>query len=115
VRVIDRIHRDRLAVLFTILAIASVISGATAGALVHIAAAWVFPTAGLIAYGFLAARAMLFWQGRRALPRPPLPHRRTLSAPALTCAKGAPRLHSGGEISVVTAKRPRTGDPSLRS
>jgi hypothetical protein len=88
-RVIDRIHRDRLAVLFTILAIASVISGATAGALIRVAAAWVFPTAGLIAYGVLAARAMLFWQGRRALPRPPLLHRRTLSAPAALREKRA--------------------------
>ena len=79
VRVIDRIHRDRLAVVFTILAIASVISGAIAGALVRVAAAWVFPTAGLIGYGVLAARAMLFWQGPRALPRP---HGSKLSAPS---------------------------------
>lgn len=69
-RIIDRIDRDRLATLFAILAIACIAAGALAGALARIAEAWVFPTAGLVGYAILAARAMLLWQGRGALPRP---------------------------------------------
>ena len=69
-RIIDRIDRDRLATLFAILAIVSVLAGAVAGALARVAQAWIFPTAGLVGYAILAARAMLLWQERRALPRP---------------------------------------------
>ena len=70
-RIIDRARRERLAILFTILAIGAGIGGVIAGALVRIPAAGIFPAAGLIAYGFLSARAVILWQGRRALPRPP--------------------------------------------
>ena len=68
-RIIDRIDRDRRATLFAILAIAFVVAGAVAGARAGSADAWVFPTAGLVGYAVLAARAMILWQGRRALPR----------------------------------------------
>src|SRR5690242_6506452 len=70
-RTIDTARRDRLAVLFTILAAGAGIGGPVAGALVHFPAAGFFPAAGLVAYGFLSARAVILWQGRRALPRPP--------------------------------------------
>lgn len=68
-RIIERIDPDRRATLFAILAIALVVSGAVAGALARIAEAWVFPTAGLVGYAVLAARAMILWQGSRVLPR----------------------------------------------
>jgi hypothetical protein len=68
VRIIERIP-DRRATLFAILAIALVVSGAAAGALARIAEAWVFPTAGLVGYAVLAARAMILWQESGALPR----------------------------------------------
>ena len=54
---------------FAILAIAFVVAGAVAGARAGSAEAWVFPTAGLVGYAVLAARAMILWQGRGALPR----------------------------------------------
>lgn len=69
-RIIDRIERDRLATLFAILAIACIAGGAVAGALARIAEAWMFPTAGLVGYAILGARAMILWQGGRTLPRP---------------------------------------------
>jgi quinol-cytochrome oxidoreductase complex cytochrome b subunit len=70
VRIIDSIDRDRLATFFAILAIACIAAGAVAGALARIAEAWVFPTAGLVGYAILAARAMLLWQGGRAFTPP---------------------------------------------
>jgi hypothetical protein len=68
VRIIERIDPDRRATLFAILAIAFVVSGAAAGAIARIAEAWIFPTAGLVGYAILAARAMIWWQGSGALP-----------------------------------------------
>jgi len=79
-RIIDTERRKRLAVLFTILAAGAGIGGAVAGALVRIPAAGLFPAAGLVAYGFLSARAVILWQGRRALPRPPPQIRRIVVA-----------------------------------
>jgi hypothetical protein len=70
-----------LAILFTLLAIGAGIGGVVAGALARIPAAGFFPAAGLVAYGFLSARAVILWQGRRALPRPPRPVRRIVVAP----------------------------------
>jgi len=69
VRIIERIDPDRRATLFAILAIAFVVFGAAAGALARTAEAWMFPTAGLVGYAVLAARAMILWQGSGALPR----------------------------------------------
>jgi hypothetical protein len=81
VRIIDRARRERLAILFTILAIGAGIGGVLAGALAHVPAAGIFPAAGLVAYGFLSSRAVVLWQGRRALPRPPRQSRRIVVAP----------------------------------
>ena len=79
-RIIDRTRRERLAILFTLLAIGAGIGGVIAGALARTPAAGLFPAAGLVAYGFLSARAVILWQGRRALPRPPRPVRRIVVA-----------------------------------
>ena len=79
-RIIDTARRERLAILFTILAAVAGIGGAVAGALVHISSAGLFPAVGLVAYGFLSARAVILWQGRRALPRPPRQIRRIVVA-----------------------------------
>lgn len=68
-RLIERIDPDRRATFFAILAIAFVVLGTAAGALARIAEAWVFPTAGLVGYAVLAARAMILWQGSDVLPR----------------------------------------------
>lgn len=68
-RFIERSDPDRRAIFFAILAIAFVVAGAVAGARAASAEAWVFPTVGLVGYAVLAARAMILWQGRGALPR----------------------------------------------
>lgn len=80
--------RDRLALLFAILAAASIGAGIFGAVATNPSSgAWLFPIAGLAGYILCAKKAMDLWQGRgRTLPRRPLPAVCIMSAGLLTLA-----------------------------
>ena len=68
-RIVSTSQRDRLALVFGLLAFASISLGIGLGYLSPPRVAWIFPTAGFVGYVWSSAKCMRFWSGFRGTPK----------------------------------------------